>query len=590
MGREWKENNRVVSGKEAGGGGFGGLAGLKESSRSTQGSLDSQHMLPAKLQAAPSGFSLASLAQQYTQSESPPGPTCALEASGKSSNPTGPIGISLSMLPQQQQQQQQQPQQHPAQGGSLSKAAINNRPKDTESNTQTLPDSCSKQLSLSDLAREQTRLSVPQSTMGTSLSSLAGDFTKSTDTNIKAAASGLPSLSDMVSVPSSTKPIACPGVSLGALAQQQQELKHSSNSPSFQGSPSLSDLARQHMDGKTGEAARDSSPQQTFAPSLSLAAQSIGKQPFNATQKPSVQNFSLSSFIQKQEDTKGETPSMSSLSRQHLGKDRVEKPGADSQFSLAALAQSHSNNNTKSFTSGLSTGISQTLPPTGFTPTNVQTDRSKPLHLEKKDSIFGTTTESTDLPKRSKGTSNTEPGKTHSSKGKSDSITVPLGHSQSLDPPPGFKSPSQNAAHLPMKPAQAGSSPRLGTINLAELASRHGESYQKDFPTAESKKTKCLKSGIVRPFCVLNVKTAKPSLFGQAICVGTSCRKTSSVPSKQANRTHPKFSYKQQISYDGSAVDQDVRSLVPFSFSTPSPDDIIKAKQRGAFTRNGERE
>ncbi|XP_070556539.1 uncharacterized protein [Ptychodera flava] len=50
---------------------------------------------------------------------------------------------------------------------------------------------------------------------------------------------------------------------------------------------------------------------------------------------------------------------------------------------------------------------------------------------------------------------------------------------------------------------------------------------------------------------------------------------------------HHQFAYKRQKSV--SRQDCNHATIIPFDFSTPSPDDIVKDKQKGAFSRTGER-
>ena len=128
-----------------------------------------------------------------------------------------------------------------------------------------------------------------------------------------------------------------------------------------------------------------------------------------------------------------------------------------------------------------------------------------------------------------------------------------------LLPPPGFK-PKQ-------------------TIDLSALAAQHKlpEQHHTDQVTALKLPPKLLKE----------VLTTKPSIFGQTLCCNYS---QVSPPVKlhgSKNLFYPKFSFVRQMSHSSNSPVIDVNPLVPFDFSTPSPDDIVLRKQEGAFTRTG---
>ena len=79
---------------------------------------------------------------------------------------------------------------------------------------------------------------------------------------------------------------------------------------------------------------------------------------------------------------------------------------------------------------------------------------------------------------------------------------------------------------------------------------------------------------------------AKPSIFAKTLFSPDH----HNVTLAQQHRLHPKhskFSYKRQISQNPAEFRYSVGHVQPFDFSTPSPDDIVKDKQKGAFTRNG---
>ena len=128
-----------------------------------------------------------------------------------------------------------------------------------------------------------------------------------------------------------------------------------------------------------------------------------------------------------------------------------------------------------------------------------------------------------------------------------------------LLPPPGFK-PKQ-------------------TIDLSALAAQHKlpEQHYTDQVTALKLPPKVLKE----------VLTTKPSIFGQTLC----CNYSQVSPPVKLHGSkslfYPKFSFVRQMSHSSNSPEIDVNPLVPFDFSTPSPDDIVLRKQEGAFTRTG---
>ncbi|XP_042569369.1 uncharacterized protein LOC109056343 isoform X1 [Cyprinus carpio] len=75
---------------------------------------------------------------------------------------------------------------------------------------------------------------------------------------------------------------------------------------------------------------------------------------------------------------------------------------------------------------------------------------------------------------------------------------------------------------------------------------------------------------------------AKPSIFALAMCVRVRNEKS------QRNRaTHNAFLYSRQMERVKERVQcPPLHHITPFSFDTPSPDDIVKANQRKAFTRD----
>lgn len=75
---------------------------------------------------------------------------------------------------------------------------------------------------------------------------------------------------------------------------------------------------------------------------------------------------------------------------------------------------------------------------------------------------------------------------------------------------------------------------------------------------------------------------AKPSIFALALCVHVSSKK-----SRRSRATHNAFLYSRQMERVKERVQcLPLHHINPFSFDTPSPDDIVKANQRKAFTRD----
>lgn len=74
----------------------------------------------------------------------------------------------------------------------------------------------------------------------------------------------------------------------------------------------------------------------------------------------------------------------------------------------------------------------------------------------------------------------------------------------------------------------------------------------------------------------------KASILGQVLCLECGVCKSAIV-----KRKYPKFSYNCQAKYV-KKTEVVIHKIIPFDFSTPSPDDIVKSRQKAAFTRTGE--
>lgn len=85
---------------------------------------------------------------------------------------------------------------------------------------------------------------------------------------------------------------------------------------------------------------------------------------------------------------------------------------------------------------------------------------------------------------------------------------------------------------------------------------------------------------------------AKPSILAKSVCFQS---RLSYNPVTGVQFTHqkvkfPKFSYSYQTKHHSSCVSTILHQhIAPFDFSTPSPDDVVKSKQKAAFTRSGDK-
>ncbi len=158
---------------------------------------------------------------------------------------------------------------------------------------------------------------------------------------------------------------------------------------------------------------------------------------------------------------------------------------------------------------------------------------------------------------------------------------------QSVKPPPGL---SGLAAALGRSPPPPGFQPKL-PVDLTQLAAQHRPTTAKvSGATSIPQSTESNES--TRHISSEQAVVREPSVFGQALCARF---KPSRPPPTSPHTDHPpnrsiahhKFSYRQQISRDLERQYSGQTEIDPFDFSTPSPDDIVKTKQKAAFTREG---
>lgn len=79
-----------------------------------------------------------------------------------------------------------------------------------------------------------------------------------------------------------------------------------------------------------------------------------------------------------------------------------------------------------------------------------------------------------------------------------------------------------------------------------------------------------------------------PSVLGKALCLQQT-RKRKASDSDEHCLKYPRFTYAVQAKDVRHHTPVHKREVKLFDFSTPSPDDLVRQRQRGAFTRTGER-
>ena len=144
---------------------------------------------------------------------------------------------------------------------------------------------------------------------------------------------------------------------------------------------------------------------------------------------------------------------------------------------------------------------------------------------------------------------------------------------------------SENLSRSPKVGQTLSSSPLASNISLSDLAKLHSkvtsvseQNVNKEFKIDEDKTQKDQSVSVMPP--VLSMESSKfnaeASDFGKALCaVCLQNRKSSS-------RKFTKFAYTHQIS-SKHRPETALYKIVPFDFSTPSPDDRVLNKQKAAF-------
>ena len=162
-----------------------------------------------------------------------------------------------------------------------------------------------------------------------------------------------------------------------------------------------------------------------------------------------------------------------------------------------------------------------------------------------------------------------------------------------VQPPPGFKPLGTKASDLSSSslsgpPTQKPVGPPPGfkpkvPVDLSQLAALHDKKR-----SANRTRTHRDSSGDTVTSKVLvcqQVPSTAASVFGQALCMSN---KSSCSCEKERSVMYPAFSYQRQTVGSPVIDHGPINELKSFDFSTPSPDDIVKTKQKAAFTRDGQ--
>jgi hypothetical protein len=133
------------------------------------------------------------------------------------------------------------------------------------------------------------------------------------------------------------------------------------------------------------------------------------------------------------------------------------------------------------------------------------------------------------------------------------------------------------------------SPPNMSGISLSELAAHHGKKDAKTVSIPPGFKPLAGKDSSIacvsKPSNQHDLVSTRPSAFASAL---SSCYRKKSVHSQPAEM-HPQFCYSNQVKpLADCSLSTPAFAIQPFDFSSPSPDDYVKDKQKGAFLRTGE--
>ena len=381
-----------------------------------------------------------------------------------------------------------------------------------------------------------------------SLSALAG---KHENSNNKPPSLSLSALADKHEN-SNSKP---PSLSLSALADKHE------NSYGKPPSLSLSALADKHECSK-------SKP-----PSLSLSA--LAKENRNASSQPPSISLSRLATTDKSTKMNSSTLSLSALSQKHTCKESELQPHLSSLQALADENNSHLTKQSSISLYGLarkhnSSAVNSSTPSLSALAdrhnVNVLSMNSKPSGLSSSETsdgslsaVYGKGRKSTD--ERSHTTSANELTGTISQP-KASNQQSPLCLSDALFT---NKSSNQSPRSTPL-PVKANLKESLEHVSVKKTDK--DPTYYEAFVHSQSDSLQTM---------------ARASFFAEALCYCNSVKptKTSHTFAKNA-----KFQYASQAMVTSAPVKYN-RTIRPFDFSTPSPDDIVKVKQKSAFTRDG---
>ena len=83
--------------------------------------------------------------------------------------------------------------------------------------------------------------------------------------------------------------------------------------------------------------------------------------------------------------------------------------------------------------------------------------------------------------------------------------------------------------------------------------------------------------------------TTGASKLGKVLCLKMKVKESGNSGSAMRKYKSRRFTYQSQIKGRKSSSPVHVRKIIPYDFSDPSPDDIVKQRQKAAFSRTGER-